>query len=157
MFVVATTPSVRLFSLGVETDGLLPFPGGSTRSSVDLSRATRLRDAQFDCGDPSAKWIAIALQTVTSRHRDLRQIGICIYGLIFDDPSTDIRQMVGEVVYREWLDLDRLLVQLWELRSIRPKVTYDVMSVDKEKEAINCVSCLLPEMTKRGIIDLEVE
>ena len=121
---------------------------------IDLSKATRLKIAQFDCGDQSAKWIAMALQTVTSRHRDLRQIGICIYELIFDDPGADIRQMVGEVVYREWLDLDRLLVQFWELRSIRPKVRYHAMSADKEKEAINCVSCLLPEMTKRGMIDL---
>ena len=99
----------------------------------------------------------MTLQTVKSKHGALRKIGICIYELIFDDPGADIRQILGEVVYGEWLDLDRLLVQFWELRSIRPKVTYDVMSADKEKEVINCVSCLLPEMTKRGMIDLEVQ
>ena len=144
---------VRLFGFFVETGALLPFTGVSTRSSINLSRTTRLRDAQFECGDQSAKWIIMALRTVASRHRDLRKIRICIYGLIFNYPSADIRQMVGEVVYGEWLDLDRLLVQFPELRSIRPKVSYDVMAVDKEQETTKCVSCLLPEM-KRGLIDL---
>ena len=79
---------------------------------------------------------------------------IHIYGPTPNNPGTDIRQIVGENVYGEWLDLDRLLVQFWELRLIRPKVTYNVVLVDKEKETINCVSCLLLETTNRGIIDL---
>ena len=95
----------------------------------------------------------MALQTVTSRHGDLRQIVISIYLPTYNGPGADVRQVVGEAVYGEWLDLDCLLVQFWELRSIRPKVRYSVMSKDKEK-AINCVSRLLPEMTKRGVIDL---
>ena len=147
---------VRLFGFFVETDTLLPFTGGSTRSSIDLSRATRLRDAQFECGDLSAEWIVMTLQTVTSKHRDIRKIGIRTYGLILNDPDADVRQIAGEAVYREWLDLDRLLVQFSELRSIRPKFRFDGMSSDREREAINFVSCLLPEMTKRGLIDLEV-
>ena len=153
---LAVAGVVRLFGFFVETDTLLPFTGGSTRSSIDLSRATRLRDARFECGDLSAKWIIVALQTVTSKHGALRQIGICIYGLILNDPGADIRQMVGDAVYGEWLDLDRLLVRFSELRSIRLKFRYDGMSADREKETINCSSYLLPEMTKRGMIDLEV-
>ena len=98
---------VRLSGFFVEIDTLLPFTGGLTRSSINLSKAIRLKDTQFNCGGLSTKWIAMALQTITSRPGDLRQIVIHIYNPTFNDPGADIRQMVGEVVYGEWLDLDR--------------------------------------------------
>ena len=98
----------------------------------------------------------MALQTVTSRHGDLRKIVIHIYDSTFSNPGADIRQMVGEAAYGEWLDLDRLLIKFWELRLIRPKVAYSAASADRE-ETINRVSCLLPETTNRGIVDLYVQ
>ena len=69
------------------------------------------------------------------------------------DPGADssIRQTVGEVIYREWLDLDRLLVQLWESRSTPPKIT---RAINEEQETGDYIGCLLPETTKRGIIDV---
>ena len=55
------------------------------------------------------------------------------------------------------MDLDRLLVEFWELRSIRPKITNGSTPRNDEKKGfmIDCVGCLLPEITKRGIIDLD--
>ena len=38
--------------------------------------------------------------------------------------GADIGQTIGEIIYGHWLNLDRLLIQLWESRLIRPKVTY---------------------------------
>ena len=96
----------------------------------------------------------MALQTITPGHGDLRQITLHICGYSFRDPATYVRQMVGEAEYEQWVDLDRLLVQLWELHSIRPKVTYGVVPEHREKDVIDCVSYLLPETTKKGTVDL---
>jgi len=97
----------------------------------------------------------MTLQTITPQHRDLRQISICIpYQFDIHGAGANIRQTIGETTYEEWSDLDHLLVQLWESHSIRPKITYVCTSQNEEKEAIDCVSCLLPEITKRGIIYL---
>jgi hypothetical protein len=63
----------------------------------------------------------------------------------------DLRGTAGERIHGQWLDLDRLLVYFWELRSIRPKV------VDTSKEDWGTgvhFECLLPEITKRGLIDV---
>ena len=49
------------------------------------------------------------------------------------------------------MDLDRLLVQFWDSRSIRPKV------VTEKKGKRDWAGYLLPEITKRGIIDLVEE
>ena len=61
---------------------------------------------------------------------------------------------MGETGYMEWLDLDRVLVQLWELRSTRFEIGHNGVTEDEKKDVINCVRCLLPERTKRGAIYL---
>ena len=61
---------------------------------------------------------------------------------------------MGETGYMEWLDLDRVLVQLWESRSTRLEIGHNGVTEDEKKDAINCVRCLLPERTKRGGIYL---
>ena len=101
----------------------------------------------FWCGTLSVQWITAALQTVTPKHRDLQQILIHIpFDFAIDGASMDIRQAVGETTYDQWLDLDRLLVRLWESHTIRPMIRHTGMS---PTEAIDRVRCLLPEMTKR--------
>ena len=50
-----------------------------------------------------------------------------------------------------WADLDRFLVQLWELNAFRTRVVYVPAG---EKEACECIGKLLPEMMKRGIVEL---
>ena len=48
----------------------------------------------------------------------------------------------------KWLDLDHLLVQSWELCSIRT----EVISVDQDVG--DHIGCLLPEAMKGGVIDI---
>ena len=151
---MTVTGPVRLFAFYGETDTLLMFTGDSMGSPIDLSKATRLRDVHFDGGDLNAHWIIMALQTITSRHRDLRRITLYVCGYTFSDAGAHVRDMFGETLYKQWLDLDRLLLQLWELHSVRPKVTYGVVPENHEKDVIDCVSYLLPETTKKGIVDL---
>ena len=52
------------------------------------------------------------------------------------------------------MDLDRLLVRFWESHSIRPKIRRGGVSRREKEDAIDCVLRLLPEMTKRELIDL---
>jgi hypothetical protein len=63
----------------------------------------------------------------------------------------NVRRVVKEADFGQWLDLDRLLVQLWESRSICPKVEWVMRQVPYMRE---CVGCLMPEITERGIVDL---
>jgi hypothetical protein len=84
----------------------------------------------------------MALQTITPKHQDLRQITIemSYYLTIGENPI----QTIGE-----WIGLDRLLVQLWESRSIRPRVMFT-----EGRGMIGHIGFLLPETTRGGIIDV---
>ena len=93
----------------------------------------------------------MALHTITSEHRGLQQISLPVS---YDfTRGANVRQNIGEVTYGHWLDLDRLLVGFWESHSIRPKILYTHTPQDEEV-AVECISCLLPKITRRGIIDL---
>jgi len=53
--------------------------------------------------------------------------------------------------YREWQDLDRLLLQFWISHSIRPKIGCR----NGDRYALKSyASRLLPELTSRGVVDL---
>ena len=103
----------------------------------------------------SVQFVITALQTISSEHRDLRQIAIHIP---YDSPITgadvNIRQAIGETDYGQWLNLDRLLVRLWETYSIRPEVAVPTERVEGTEGMRDCVGHLLPEITNRGIIHL---
>jgi len=110
--------------------------------SLDLSKATKLKDVEFRCGKPDIQWIIMALQTIESKN--LRQITIDLYAL-------SVRQ-IGETVSQEWLDLDRLLVRLSTSHSIRPKITNGKWDGGANLGSI--VPILLPELTRRGAVDV---
>ena len=91
----------------------------------------------------------MALQTITHKNRDLQlRIHIPSY-LAQARADTNFGQTIGEENCEQWLDLDRLLVKFWESRSIRPKVKSMT-----DRDVRDYVGHLLPEITKRGIIDL---
>jgi len=134
--------------------GLRSFIGDLDPASLDLSKATKLGDVTFRSGSGRVEWITTALETITPKHRDFRHIKIFVPSdLTGFDVGDDIRQYIGETVSKEWLDLDRLLVQFWESRSIRPKVGCGLRG-EKDQNTVYCIGCLLPEITERGIIDL---
>jgi hypothetical protein len=140
---------VRPFSICVRTDNLYRFPGQASPPSLDLWKATKLKDVAFQRGERSIEWVTTALQSITPEHQDLRQVLIQLPRyLTFHGLFVNLREFVGEASYEKWLGLDRLLVQLWESHSIRPKV---VSATAHKKESIGV---LFPEITERGIIDL---
>ncbi|KAF9644813.1 hypothetical protein BDM02DRAFT_843031 [Thelephora ganbajun] len=118
---------------------------------IDLSKATKLRNAIFRAGSLNIAWITLVLQTISPGHRDLRQISIHVRRApVLATVDDDKRQAIGG----QWLNLDRLLVQFWESHSIRTKVVCETPGQGVGEH----IGRLLPEVTKRGTIDLvEVE
>ena len=109
-----------------------------------------LKEVVFRTGGPSVAWITKTLETITSGHTDLKQVSIdipCIYPSQREPFGIRIAVRGGDYVH--WTMLDRILVQLWESRGIRTRA-----ACQESKGEEKCLECLLPEMTKRGIIEL---
>ena len=96
----------------------------------------------------------MALQTITTRSQDLQHISIhALPRIPLINTGANVEETVGEGIYGQWLDLDRLLVQFWESRSIRPRV--GCTTLDRwDNYTRYCIGRLLPEATERGIVDL---
>jgi hypothetical protein len=141
---------VRPFHIFPRSDGLLLFLGEPGYASVDLSKATNLEGVVFRPQPRMVEWVTTALHTITSEHRDLREISIRLpYCLTLDRAST-IRQAIAGAGSDLWLNLDCLLVQFWESHSIRPMIVYTANTGITRDH----IECLLPEITKRGVIDI---
>jgi len=118
----------------------------SRRTDLDLSEATKLRDVVFRCARANVRWISKALHT--ARSGDLQRISLELPR----HRQVAIEHATWETVHQEWADLDHLLVQFWASHSLRPKVMYE--SGKWGKEMRDYATMLLPELTRRGIIDL---
>ena len=118
----------------------------SGMTGLDLSGATQIRDVLFRCLKPNVKWISKVLHT--ARSGNLRRISL--------EPPRHRHVAIGaaawEKVRQEWPELDQLLVQFWASHSLRPKVMCEPGWMGKEMG--DHVARLLPELTRRGIIDL---
>ena len=68
---------------------------------------------------------------------------------IIIQPFAALEAPIAESVYREWQDLDRVLLHFWTSRSIRPRIGYR-----GESDLIELAPILLPELTSRGVVDL---
>jgi hypothetical protein len=130
---------------------LKPLPADeSTPGPVDLSKATKLKDAIFRCKSLDNGWLAMTLETITPEHRDLQQISIHTHFIL--SPEQQVKEAI-----RLWSDLDRALVQLWESHSIRVKVVYPRFPEWSVATTKVLLGRLFPEMTKRGIVNLAEE
>ena len=108
---------------------------------INLSEATKLKHAKFRCEMLSARCVVTALESITPAHRSFKNISLYIRH--FGGLGANSRM--------GWSDLDRLLVEFWESRSICLLVlcpSRDWRSVQE------WVKYLLPEVMKRGIVDV---
>jgi len=144
------TALVRPFNICVRANYSLLPQGESGSASLDISGASKLRDVTFRINSSRVEWVTVALQTITPKSRDLRQISIYL-PCYLTAVGTDVRKRFGDQVVGEWLDLDRLLVRFWESHSIRPIFA---RPDGEEWEEGDCIGSLLPETTRRGIVDL---
>ena len=118
---------------------------------MDLSKATKLKDVVFRPGMRRVEWVVKALQTITPKSQDLRQLIIDIpHDYTLSGLGDNDEEAVGEPVHGQWPDLDRLLIQFWESHSIRPKVVFTAGHGVED-----FIGSLLPEITKRGIVDVD--
>lgn len=136
--VTACSDTLECLDIGCEIYGTLgsvpmlpsrllapPYTDELEPGTIDLSKTTRLKDVVFRCPSESldSRWIIMMLETITSNHQDLRQISIHVP--FTPDSTRDLRPIEQVEVANPgmlWLDLDRLLVQIWELHSIHSTV-----------------------------------
>ena len=127
---------------------------------ISLSNATRLKDLTFVCGlDPPAQFVVATLRTITSNHQNLQLISInastILYRIIHKHPSPlEFRDTIGEAAYTGWLELDRLLIKLWESHSVHVKVLCIVRSPMCIEGARGCMESLFPEVMKNRAAEL---
>ena len=133
----------------------LPFALADTGrpTLVNLSKMKKLKDVVFRCETLRVGWIIAILEAITSKQRGFQQITIHIphYLLVTENPA---RQTVGGEIYGEWADLDHLLVRFLESQAVRTKIVY-VVGGSGEKWVCGDIGGLLPEITARGIIELD--
>jgi len=114
----------------------------------------RLKDVTFGVGSWDVAWVTMTLQTITHIHQALREISIHeAYYSISIELGAEVRRIIGEQTASLWSELDRLLVRLWESRSIHPKMLYSAFP-ESENAMRDFVGYCLPEITRRGIVDL---
>lgn len=97
----------------------------------------------------------MTLKTITSQHRDLQRLSIHIPHILsyaMPEHGGMLELIEAETPGTQWPDLDRLLLELWDSRSIRPKVV-DPRAKNKNGKR-DWAGHLLPEITKSGIINL---
>ena len=98
------------------------------------------------------EWVTTALKTITFEHNNFQRVIICVpNSLLGNSAPFNIPESVREETYSQWIDLDRVLVRLWEPRRVR---TEALARAGKEEQLNECLGMLLPEMTKRGAIEL---
>ena len=129
--------------------------------SINLTKATRLRDVIFVCNH-TPRWIVATLRTLTSSHQNIQGISVdtplVLYGLDLDRVhrvnALGFRSSIGETAYSGWLELDHLLVKLRESHLTRAKVLYSVPLRMSTKGARECMESLFPESLKSGAVEV---
>ena len=106
---------------------------------VDLSKLTKLKNVAF--GYLDIQWITMTLRTAESIN--LQQISIY--------SPANFGMPMAESAYREWHNLDHLLLQFWTSRSIRLKIRYKQRNGGNLRD---CIPRFLPELTSKGVVDV---
>ena len=143
--------SLVAFCREITPDLNTPEPEDMHAASIDFSKATKLKSVVLRVQENSVLWVTGALKTITSGHRDLREVAIHIVFIIsafVDDPVNARRTVTGDQTYALWMGLDRLLVRLSELGAVRVKVRYRLRG--RNKEMREYVESLLPEVAGGG-------
>lgn len=119
---------------------------------IDLSKTTKLKEVAFTLGVFTVAWVATMLRTITSENRDLQEVSFQGFALSnLDMMPTDIRTGIEDESYRQWMDLDSVLVQLCQSHAVHVKVVCSPVAVGEEL-ARELIGGFLPETTKRGIV-----
>lgn len=64
----------------------------------------------------------------------------------------NFRHTIGKETYDQWMDLDRVLIRLWESNAIHTQVTY--CAEVEGGMACQYIGSLFPEMRERGLVEM---
>ena len=134
----------------------MPEPEDTLTPSIDFSKATKLTSVVLRVEEKFVLWATTALKTITSEHRNLREVTIHInFRTTLDlvDSPIDVVSVIGKMLYMQWMDLDHILVQLCKLDAVCVRVSY--CSAGKQKETREYAEALLPETVRGGSAWLE--
>ena len=92
----------------------------------------------------------MTLETITSKNQDLKQVSVRVSDAEVIDAGVNFGEAAVERSLGQWLNLDRSLVRIWESHSIRPRVVWRTGKQNVEEFTAQ----LMPEVTKRGVLDL---
>ena len=110
---------------------------------IDLSKTTNLEYLEFLWNGSTIRWIVTTLQSV--RSKNLQDTTISRFCALLERIKGEVR--------REWEDLDWPLVHFWSTHSIRPQII--CLATKGGRDLRDHVPSLLPELTRRGLIDLD--
>jgi hypothetical protein len=147
---------VRPFEMCVCVNGLSLFVAELPPSTIDLSTAGGLKDVTLEW-NRNPEWAAMTLRTITHNQRHLQQISLKAPSESypqFSDSDDTLMNALDKAVYEGWLELDEVLVQLWESNSIRSDVAYDAPSSVDGRDTRCQVESLLSGAMARGIVRL---
>ena len=123
-----------------------------TAGSIDFSKAIKLKEVLFQFQNFRHAWVAMALQTLTTKHTDFRKVTILMPLIRSSFILSSIRPILGEKFYNQWMDLDRVLIRLWESNAIHVQVTY--CAEIGGGWSSEYIESLFPEMKKRGLLEM---
>lgn len=124
-------------------------PGRPPTTSIDLSKAIKLKEVAFRFNRLHVIWVTESLKTITTEHNDLQQISIYIPFCL--DKFFGRLAARASGTHQQWKELDKVLVQLWESRAIHAKVICNAKERRRE-DMCEFIEGRLPEMRrKRGI------
>ena len=107
--------------------------------------------------DTDPTYLIAALRTITPDHRCFKRISFDTthpFRLLDRDRinfSALREPAIREITHTVWLEFDSLLVQLWESHGSRVGALCDSLLVRRVRDY---AKLLLPEATKRGIVDI---
>jgi hypothetical protein len=125
----------------------LTFAPAPDAIPADFSQAKRLKEVSFRFIRLDNVCAVMTLKTLTSDHRYLHKVSI--YITLGDYPN--VKQM-SEETRGQWMDLDRLLVQLWEVNAVQTLVMcHTRWGIE---EVYGHTERFLPGLTQRGMVKL---
>ena len=131
--------------------GLPAAPEDALPASIDFSRATKLKVVIFRFNAGYLKLVTAALRTIPPERNNLRQVLIYAPSAFFDNSRpAGIGETMREETLSRWVDLDRVLIGLWESCGACTKVACPATIMVEVGQSLGV---LLPEMTKRGAIE----
>ena len=134
---------------------LSPIVDWSQSAHLNLSKTTKLKVVEFTLW-LRPRLLSATLRTVTRDHKELERITLTVVSSRGLHNCEEIRRgrTDGETVFREWLELDRLLAQLNESHSVRLTVMYNTHVDSDGSGERSRMGFLLPEATARRMVDL---